>query len=151
MNEIKSNLINNDIESGENQNYGSFNGSCNEEEICYICFETKHRIKLTCNHKICKECLLKWKNNNNNNICTLCPWCKNPIDNKIFKQIGYSYNQPNKIVINRISDRNRFIYVNRIRYQDNSLVDNLQVCCFVFIILIVGVFCYFLAYWVPKD
>jgi hypothetical protein len=143
MNEIKSNLINNDIESGENY------GSCDSEEICYICFETKHRIKLTCNHKICKECLLKWKNNNN--ISTLCPWCKNPIDNKIFKQIGYSYNQPNTIVINRISDRNRFIYANRGRYQDNSLVVNCQVCCIIFVILLVGVCCYFLAYWVPKD
>ena len=87
----------------------------------------------------------------NNNICTLCPWCKNPIDNKIFKQIGYSYNQPNTIVINRISDRNRFIYVNRGRYQDNSLVVNCQVCCIIFVILLVGVCCYFLAYWVPKD
>ena len=45
----------------------------NGNNICYICFENKEKLKLQCNHNICKECLISWIKSKYNNKC---PWCK---------------------------------------------------------------------------
>ena len=48
----------------------------NNLSICYICFENKEKLKLECNHTICKECLISWIKSRYKNKC---PWCKKNI------------------------------------------------------------------------
>lgn len=64
--DIENNLQDNDCNS-EN---------INRNKICYICFENKEKLKLQCNHTICKECLISWIKSKYNNKC---PWCKQNI------------------------------------------------------------------------
>ena len=52
-------------------------GLCNKHSnqiecpICFTYFNNTKIIKLSCDHSFCKECILKWKKENNT-----CPYCR---------------------------------------------------------------------------
>lgn len=39
---------------------------------CFICFETKENIALSCNHSLCFDCYEKWAVENENRVCPMC-------------------------------------------------------------------------------
>ena len=46
-----------------------------EEEVCSICLSSvKEKVKFTCKHEFCSECIQKWKM-----INMICPCCRSPL------------------------------------------------------------------------
>ena len=67
-----------------NNTIDSPNDSSNDSSICYICFENKQKLKLECEHTICKECLITFlKSSLHNN----CPWCRQNISTEQVKKL----------------------------------------------------------------
>ena len=101
----------------------SLNESSNDSEIhstiCYICFENKQKLKLECNHSICKECLITFLKTN---LANNCPWCRKNISNKEIKKL--------------LPSESKHIFICNCKNFLNSIKDY----CFIFLIIFIIIY-----------